>query len=151
MASKVALTRGAALLCAAGLAGCSTTGGGASLASLPTPVPAVASLPPEAAPAPVPVNYGTFLGGPVGAKLPEADRTAALGAEDGAVASGERRTWKGERGVFGYVVPGPAGAGAEGAAAECRSFTATIFFAGRPQTGHGTGCRDADGTWHVTS
>ncbi len=150
MASKVALLKGAALLCAAGLAGCSTTGGGASLASLSVPVPAVASLPPEAAPLPVPVNYGSFLGGPVGTKLPEADRTAALGAEAGAVASGERRTWKGERGVFGYVVPGP-NAPADGTAAECRSFTATIFFAGRPQTGHGTGCRDADGSWHVTS
>ena len=96
------------------------------------------------------MNYGTFLGGPVGTKLPEAARTAALGAESGAVASGERRTWKGERGVFGYVVPGPT-APADGTATECRSFTSTIFFAGRPQTGHGTGCRDADGSWRVTS
>ena len=102
------------------------------------------------------MNYGAFLGGSAGARLPEADRAAALAAEDAAVASGERRTWKGAKGVFGYVVPGPTAAAAtalpaDGAPAECRSFTATIFFGGRPQTGHGTGCRDLDGNWHVTS
>ena len=150
MASKIGSTKGAVLLCAAGLAGCSTTGGGTDLASLSAPVPAVSPLPVDAAPPPVPVNYGTFLGGPVGTRLPDADRTAALAAADAAVASGERRTWKGARGVFGYVVPGST-APVDGTAAECRSFTATIFFAGRPQTGRGTGCRDADGTWHVTS
>lgn len=146
----------AAVMGASALAGCSSTGtGGVSLASLsapaPAPVPAV-----EAAPLPVPVNYGGFLGGPAGSKLPEADRKAALAAEDGAASSGERRSWKGDHGVYGFVVPGPTSAAAtaipaDGAPAECRSFTSTIFFGGRPQTGKGTGCRDLDGNWHVTS
>ena len=145
-----------ALTGASALAGCSTTGGGgASLASLSAP--AVAPVPAvEAAAFPVPVNYGGFLGGSVGSKLPEADRKAALAAEDGAVASGERRSWKGEHGVYGFVVPGPTSAAAtaiaaDGAPAECRSFTSTVFFGGRPQSGKGTGCRDLDGNWHVTS
>jgi surface antigen len=141
---------------ASALGGCSTTGtGGASLASLSAPsVAPVAAV--EAAPLPVPVNYGGFLGGAAGSKLPEADRKAALAAEDGAVASGERRSWKGAGGVYGFVVPGSTSSAstaipADGAPAECRSFTSTIFFGGRPQTGKGTGCRDLDGNWHVTS
>ncbi|WP_237479859.1 hypothetical protein [Lichenibacterium dinghuense] len=143
----------AAVMGASALAGCSSTGtGGVSLASLSAPAPA----PVPAAPLPVPVNYGGFLGGPAGSKLPEADRKAALAAEDGAIASGERRSWKGAGGVYGFVVPGPNSAAAtaipaDGAPAECRSFTSTIFFGGRPQTGKGTGCRDLDGNWHVTS
>ena len=156
---KGAALAASVLVAAAALGGCSTTGtGGASLASLSvpgtTPLPAVSPL--DAAPVPVPVNYGGFLGGPAGGRLPEADRKAALAAEDAAVASGERRSWKGDHGVYGFVVPGPTSAAAtaipgDGAPAECRSFTATIFFAGRPQAGRGTGCRDLDGNWHVTS
>ena len=161
MARMAGIVKGAAwaavaLAGAGALAGCSTTGtGGASLASLSVPGPApVAAV--EAAPLPVPVNYGGFLGGSAGSKLPEADRKAALAAEDGAIASGERRSWKGDHGVYGFVVPGSSSAAstaipADGAPAECRSFTSTIFFGGRPQTGKGTGCRDLDGHWHVTS
>ncbi len=154
--AKGAAWAAAALAGASALAGCSTTGtGGASLASLSVPGTApVAAV--EAAPLPVPVNYGGFLGGAAGSKLPEADRKAALAAEDGAIASGERRSWKGDHGVYGFVVPGSNSAAstaipADGAPAECRGFTATIFFGGRPQTGKGTGCRDLDGNWHVTS
>lgn len=161
MAAMVRIFRGAALagavLGAAGtLGGCATTSpSGVSLAAIPglgaAPVSAV-----EATPISIPVNYGGFLGGAAGAKLPDADRDAALAAANGALASGERRTWKGQKGVFGYVVPGATAAAgtavpADGAPAECRSFTATIFFAGRPQTGRGSGCRDLDGNWHVTS
>ncbi len=134
------------------LAGCSSTGTGngpglASLSASPSPV-AVA--------APAPIVYGAFLDGATASRLPEADRTAALGAEDGALASGERQTWKGSKGVYGFVVPGPSAPGGTAVAGdalggECRTFTHTIYFAGRPQTGKGTGCRDAGGSWHVTS
>ncbi len=153
---KGAAWAAAALAGASALAACSTTGtGGTSLVSLSVPGAApVAAV--EAAPLPVPVNYGGFLGGSAGSKLPEADRKAALAAEDGAIAAGERRSWKGDHGVYGFVVPGSGSAAAtaipaDGAPAECRSFTSTIFFGGRPQTGKGTGCRDLDGNWHVTS
>jgi surface antigen len=117
MARIVAIVKGAALAAAAvagasALAGCSTTSnGGASLASLSMPASGGAPVAPvDAAPLPVPVNYGGFLGGSVGMKLPEADRKSALAAEDGAVASGERRSWKGDHGVYGFVTPGPTSA-----------------------------------------
>ena len=133
------------------LSGCSNTGigNGQNLASLS------ASPSSAAVAAPAPVVYGAFLDGSA-SRLPQADRTAALEAEDGALASGERQTWKGSKGVYGFVVPGsstPGGTTLAGDASggECRSFTHTIYFAGRPQTGKGTGCRDADGSWHVTS
>ncbi len=152
MIAKIFVLGGVGLGFAVVLAGCSSTGTGngpgvASLSTTPTPV-AVA--------APVPVIYGAFLDGATASRMPEADRTAALDAEDGALASGERRTWKGSKGVYGFVVPGPSSPGgamvaADASGAECRSFTHTIYFAGRPQTGKGTGCRDADGSWHVTS
>ena len=131
------------------LGGCASTG---------SPGPTMAALPATPPPPPPPVNYGTFLGGSVGSKLPDADRTAALDAETGAIEAGQRRSWKGSKGVYGYVEPAPAVASAAAAPAadgtappQCRSFTSTIFFGGRPLTGHGTGCEAADGTWHLTS
>ena len=134
------------------LSGCSSTGigSGPNLASLST------SPSPVAVAAPAPVVYGTFLDGSAASRLPQADRIAALEAEDGALASGERQTWKGSKGVYGFVVPGSSTPGGTTVAGDavggaCRSFTHTIYFAGRPQTGKGTGCRDADGSWHVTS
>ena len=129
------------------LGGCASTG---------SPAPVVAALP-VTPPAPPPVNYGSFLGGSAGARLPEADRTEALAAETGAIESGHRRSWKGAKGVYGYVEPGPSSEAAAAPAADgsvagqCRTFTSTIFFGGRPQTGHGTGCQDPDGIWHLTS
>ena len=145
-ASRRAWVRAAAGAALA-LGGCASTG---------TPAPTVAALPET--PAAPPVNYGGFLGGPVGQRLPDADRTAALAAETGAIESGPRRSWKGARGVYGYVEPGPASGVGDAAAvpdgsvpAQCRTFTSTVFFAGRPQTGHGTGCQGSDGTWHLTS
>lgn len=159
MVDRIGSVSGAAWVCAAvagalALGGCASSGsaGSASLASLSAPVAGVqaGTGAPVEPPAPAPVVYGSFLGGAAGNRLPEADRAVALAAENGALSSGERRTWKGARGVYGFVEPGAAAAAA-GAASECRSFSSTIYFAGRPQTGRGTGCRDADGTWHVTS
>ncbi len=148
MMAKYYVLGGAGLGLAVLVSGCSSTGNGPRLASLSTAPVAVA--------APTPVVYGAFLDGAAASRLPDTDRTAALDAEDGALESGERRTWKGSRGVYGFVVPGPSTSGGTAVAgdasgAECRSFTHTIYFAGRPQTGKGTGCRGADGSWHVTS
>ena len=149
MANKYVLG-GAGLGLAVLVSGCSSMGNGPKLASLPT------TPSPVAVAAPTPVVYGAFLDGAAASRLPDADRTAALDAEDGALESGERRTWKGSKGVYGFVVPGPSTAGGTAVAgdasgAECRSFTHTIYFAGRPETGKGTGCRGVDGSWHVTS
>lgn len=106
------------------------------------------------------VAMGSFLDGPVGSKLGDADREAAFKAESQAISMGERRTWRGAKGVYGYVVPGAPASGTPGseasadananaAGSECRTFTHTVYFGGRPQVGHGTGCRNADGTWRI--
>ena len=119
------------------LAGC---GGMASLSGLGGGVPApvtgpiegsvpIAAAPSIAAPAPAPVvaapliplgaALGGVLGGPVGASMSEADRTSAWDAQIAALDSGQRKSWRGANGVFGFVEAGPeAGAG-------CRSYNQT--------------------------
>lgn len=143
----VGLTVAAGLLC-----GCSLTSEASPFAST-TPVVATPAAPP-------PVAYGAFLEGPVGAKLSQASRDKALAAEQDALASGQRKTWKGDNGTFGYVEPAPASAAPKPAAEAslpvggggqaCRGFTSTVFLGGRPQVGHGSGCPNPDGTYRVT-
>ena len=115
------------------------------------PVASAASVPE----APPPVVYGAFLEGPIGLKLSQADRDKAFAAEQDALATGQRKTWKGDRGTFGFVEPAivaplavsdPAVAPA---LETCAAFTSTIFLNGRPQTGHGRGCRNGDGTFRI--
>ncbi len=140
------------------LGGCAISGLGAigPVASAPPPVPA----------APPPVVYGSFLEGPVGQKLSRSDRDKALAAEQDALAAGQRKAWRGDTGVYGYVEPAAAPAGASpspvvvsdgiaatppvtGAGDGCRSFTSTVYIAGRPQVGHGRGCPNPDGSYRV--
>lgn len=113
---------------------------------------AVASPPPAA---PEPVSYGAFLEGPVGQRLAAADRDKALAAEQDALAAGQRKTWRGTGGTYGYVEPAASGAApadgvppAPGADA-CRTFTSTIYIGGRPQVGRGRGCPSPDGTYRI--
>lgn len=127
------------------LAGCAVGGLGA--------IGPAAGTPP-AAPAPEPVSYGAFLDGPVGQKLAGADRDKALATEQDALATGQRRTWRGAGGSYGYVEPGaPPSATAGGippvAGDACRAFTSTIYIGGRPQVGHGRGCPGPDGLYRI--
>jgi surface antigen len=123
------------------LGGCLTPDSGAA--------PALTAATPAAAPSlPTGAALGGILGGAVGAQLDEADRQAAYDAQVAALDAGQRRTWRGEHGAFGYVEPGP---GADGAQGFCRSYAQTIYIAGRPQRGHGLGCRQPDGAWRMTS
>jgi surface antigen len=123
-----------------GLAGCSSVGSGA----MP---PAVAAAPAEpAAPAiPTGAALGGALGGPVGASLSDGDRQTAWEAQVAALDSGQRRSWRGAHGVFGFVEPG--GASGDG----CRAYSQTIYIAGRPNRGRGVGCKQPDGSWKMTS
>jgi surface antigen len=127
------------------IGGCSVGGLGA-IGPAPT-----AALPPPPGPAPAPLVYGSFLDGPVGQKLSQADKDKALTAEQDALQSGQRKTWKGEHGTFGYVEPGAAPAAPDEGGATCRSFTSTIYLAGRPQVGHGRGCQTPDGTYRIAA
>jgi surface antigen len=125
------------------IGGCS--GGGLMSGAAPAPTAAT----PTAAPSlPIGAALGGILGGAVGAQLDEADRQAAYDAQVAALDAGQRRTWRGEHGAFGYVEPGP---GADGAQGFCRSYAQTIYIAGRPQRGHGLGCRQPDGAWRMAS
>jgi surface antigen len=121
------------------LGGCLTSDPGAAPA--PAATAAAPALPTGAA-------LGGILGGAVGGQLDEADRQAAYDAQVAALDAGQRRTWRGEHGAFGFVEPGP---GADGAQGFCRSYAQTIYIAGRPQRGHGLGCRQPDGAWRMTS
>ena len=122
-----------------GLASCQSVGSGGA------PPPAVAAAEPAAAAIPTGAALGGALGGPVGASLTEDDRAAAWEAQVGALDSGQRRSWRGSHGVFGFVEPGAAtGDG-------CRAYSQTIYIAGRPSHGHGVGCKQPDGSWKMTS
>jgi hypothetical protein len=103
----------------------------------PPPSPAVAVIPsvPAGPPAPAGVIAGTL-----GASLSDADRQAGFTAQQEALDQGQRRSWKGTNGTFGYVEPGP-DAGA------CRSYTQTVYVNGRAQSGKGQACKQPDGSW----
>jgi surface antigen len=129
-----------AVILAAGamLGGCNTTG-----ASAPAPS-ATASAPPAGG-AVVPENVdpsmlGGVLAGSVGLGLENSDRIAAYKAQVAALETGERKSWRGDKGVYGYVEAAPS-------QGSCRSFTQTVYVAGRPYVGRGSACRQADGVW----
>jgi surface antigen len=123
-----------------GFAGCSSVGSGGASPSVAAPPaqPVVATIPTGAA-------LGGVLGGPLGAALTDEDRRAAWEAQIAALDSGQRRSWRGSHGVFGFVE-----AGAE-TGDGCRAFSQTVYVAGRPNRGRGVGCKQPDGSWKMTS
>jgi len=74
--------------------------------------------------------------------LSGAGKAAANKAELAALASGERKTWRGDDGSYGYVAP-VAGGG------DCRDFTHTVYINGRPQVGSGKACRAGE-SWKLS-
>ena len=125
-------------------AACSSSG--VSFGSSPAPAQPPAE---NASTLPTGAALGGILGGPVGAQLDEADRQAAYDAQVAALETGQKRTWRGAHGAYGFVEPGP---GADNSApVACRTYAQTIYIAGRPQRGHGQGCRQPDGSWRMAS
>lgn len=123
-----------------GLVGCSGvgSGGGSPSVAAPPAQPAAPAIPTGAA-------LGGVLGGPLGASLSDDDRQAAWEAQIAALDSGQRRSWRGSHGVFGFVETGAeTGEG-------CRAFSQTVYVAGRPNRGRGVGCKQPDGSWKMTS
>jgi surface antigen len=114
-----------------------------------SPAPALqGAAPPAASALPTGAALGGILGGSVGAQMDEGDRQAAYDAQVAALDSGQRRTWRGKAGLFGYI---EVGSGADGAQGYCRTYSQTIYVAGHPQRGHGLGCRQTDGVWRMAS
>ena len=136
-----------------GLAGCQNVGSSdAPLVTASTTPPGAAAstvapapngIPPPTIPAGA--ALGGVLGGPVGASLTDDDRQAAWQAQVGALDSGQKRSWRGAKGVFGFVEPGATSGDG------CRAYLQTIYVAGRPTRGKGVGCRQPDGSWKMTS
>jgi surface antigen len=116
-----------ALVLTAAVAGCAPS----------SPNPATAPVP--AAPQGPPPPAGV-IAGPLGVSLSEGDRQTAFEAQIDALDKGQRKSWKGKAGVFGYVEPG-AELGA------CRNYTHTVYLDGRPQSAKGAACRQPDGNW----
>ena len=54
-----------------------------------------------------------------------------------ALDSGQKRSWRGAKGVFGFVEPGAASGDG------CRAYSQTIYVAGRPNRGRGRGLQTA--------
>lgn len=96
--------------------------------------PAISDPPPPAA---------GVIGGPIGDALSEKDRAIAIAAQQDAVAFGLRKSWRGEKGSYGFVTPG-----AENGA--CRDYTHKVFVNGRPQEAKGRACRE-NGVWRITA
>jgi surface antigen len=111
-----------------------------NVASNPAPVAGSAAVVPETVD---PTMLGGVLAGSVGLGLENGDRIAAYRAQVAALESGERKSWRGERGVYGFVEAAPS-------QSSCRSFTQTVYVAGRPYVGRGSACRQADGIWTAT-
>jgi surface antigen len=125
-----------------GLSNCSGPGAGLEQASTAV---VTSPSPPESPAIPAGAALGGALGGPVGASLTAADRESAWNAQIAALASGQRRSWRGVRGAFGFIEPGAeTGAG-------CRSYAQTIYVSGRPNRGHGVACKQPDGSWSMSS
>ncbi|MEW6121382.1 MAG: hypothetical protein AB1698_02120 [Pseudomonadota bacterium] len=122
------------------LGGCVTSGGsgpGGSLAS--------ASAPPV-------VAAGGVLNNALGTGLDEADRQRAYNAEIAALEEGGPGTpvgWRGDNGVHGTVIAGPAYQ--RPGYTRCRDFSHTIFMQGKPQLARGAACRNTDGGWTAVS
>ena len=86
------------------------------------------------------------LAGAFGADLNEADKRIAFDAQIAALENGERRSWRGSRGAYGYVEPGAESTRMEGL---CREYAHTVYLAGRPQTAKGLACKGREGEWRM--
>ena len=117
-----ALRAGFALVVLASVSGCSNS----------------SSPPPSAAALPAP--YIGMASGAFGEGISTGDKASANKAEVAALASGERKAWRGDDGAYGYVAP-------SAASGDCREFSHTVFINGRPKVGKGNACKSGEGGW----
>lgn len=141
-----------ALASAMALAGCMGVTTPPPQTAAPAPVvtpaaPAPAGTPALAtAPASRPAVSGALLG-PVGQGLDQKDIDSAFKAQLGALDSGKRTSWRGQKGTFGYVEVGSEG----GLTGTCRDYTHVVYVGGRPRNGKGTACKGSGGEWTTSS
>jgi surface antigen len=91
---------------------------------------------------------GGYLGNRLGAHFSAADRQEAAAAERSAVASGQPTGWSNpESGNSGRVTP--TRTYNDTAGRTCREFEHTVLVDGRPESGRGIACRNANGEWEL--
>lgn len=94
---------------------------------------------------------GAGIGNSIGASLDRADLAAYNSASQRAMEnspSGQALPWKNpESGNYGTVTPYEPYKTASGQ--YCREYNQTIVIGGKKQSGHGTACREPDGTWRI--
>jgi len=99
------------------------------------------------------VFIGGLIGNQIGASMDEADRQRAREAEYAALErnrDGEYSRWENpNNGHSGYSVPERTYQDSQGQ--YCREYQTTVVIDNRPQSGHGTACREPDGTWRLVS
>jgi surface antigen len=97
------------------------------------------------------VVIGGLIGNQIGRGLDETDRQAAYRAEQVALErypDGQYSRWNNpNNGNYGYTVPQSTYQNSYGQ--YCREYQTTIIVNGRPETAHGTACREPDGSWRV--
>lgn len=129
-------------LLSASLGACNSPAPAPTTLAAPAKTPAAPAMtlaaPAESTPQPPAAGV---LDGPIGQSLDERDRNAAIGAQQEAVSSGMRKSWRGSRGSYGFVTPGPENG-------DCREYTHKIFINGRPREARGQACRD-NGAWRI--
>lgn len=106
------------------------------------------TTPPAASVAPVapePPAAGV-VGSAIGRELDASEKEAAIAAQQEAVDSGARKSWRGAHGSYGFIEPGPESAASGG----CRDYIHKIYINGRPQQAKGQACKRPDGSWRVT-
>jgi surface antigen len=112
----------------------------------PTKQAAINPAVPPGEPAQKVLPVAGVLSGALGAELSERDKQVAFDAQIAALDSGQKRSWRGSKGLFGYVETGAETSRAEGL---CREYTHTIYLAGRPQSGKGLACKTREGEWQM--
>jgi len=96
------------------------------------------------------ILLGGILGNVVGQSLDNADRAAYDRASQQAMEQGKRQSWKNtDNGHHGTITPTKRYTNDEGQS--CRDYTQSIYVDGKRHTGHGTACREADGSWHIAN
>lgn len=95
---------------------------------------------------------GAFLGNEIGASLDRADHAYLQDATYQAYTApiGRQIQWSNpQSGNYGWVQPVRDGYATTGG--YCREYQSTIIVGGRKQQGHGTACRQPDGSWQIAN
>jgi surface antigen len=94
---------------------------------------------------------GAWLGSEVGASLDRADQAYLATTSQNAFESyptGRTASWSNpDTGHYGSITPTHTYVAGNGQ--NCREFQQTIYISGQAQTGNGTACRNANGTWQI--